>query len=389
MSYNFLKPFTFQSGVKIKNRVVIPPMTESMSFPDGFVTQDELKYFQIHTGGAGIFVTPVANVNALGKGFEGELSIENNRFIPGLTELATTIKQNGTKAILQIFSAGRMTNSQILRGKQPVSASAVAALRPNAETPRALTSEEVEATIQDFKDATTRAIKAGFDGVEIHGANTYLIQQFFSPHSNRRTDKWGGSLEKRMAFPLAVINAVQEAATEAERPDFIIGYRISPEEIEKPGITIEDTLELVKKLDQMSLDYLHISMGNAWRTSLNNKDDQETLLSKFQKTIQQTPIISVGGVERPEDAEKVINAGADFVAIGRESLREPAWVQKVENHAEDTIRYTISTTDLSELGIAEPFFQYLLGMERRGANVGFVPKLDQTTNDAASNVIFK
>ena len=388
MSYQFLKSYMFKSGITVKNRIVVPPMTESMSFTDGSVTQDELHYFKIHSGGAGLFVTPVANVNALGKGFEGELSVADDSMIPGLSQLAKAIKQDGTKAILQIFSAGRMTNRKILRGEQPVSASAIAADRPNAEMPRSLSETEIEQTIQDFADATIRAIEAGFDGVELHGANTYLIQQFFSPHSNQRHDEWGGSLEKRMTFPLAVIRAAQDAIRDNARRPFMLGYRLSPEEIEKPGITIEDTLALVKRLDTLGLDYLHISMGSVWRTSLNDKNDQEPLIIKIKDAVQQTPIITVGGVETPADAESVIKNGFDFVALGRESIREPAWVQKVENETEDTIRYQISVTDLNELGIPLVFFKNLLEMERSGAHIGFVPDVGDVSHNIYSDIIF-
>lgn len=388
MSYQFLNPVTFPNGVTLKNRVVVAPMTESQSFSDGSVTRDELRYFDIHSKGMGMYITPVANVNDEGKGFEGELSVASDAMISSLKQVAQTIHANGTKAVLQIFSAGRMTNSRILRGKQPVSASAVKALRPDAEMPRALTSDEVEQTILDFKNATIRAIKAGFDGVELHGANTYLLQQFFSPHSNRRTDKWGGTLEKRMAFPLAVIAAAQDAIRETATQPFILGYRISPEEVEKPGITLAQTLTFVKKLDSLGLDYLHVSMGNVWRTSLNDSSDQTPIMLKVKQALTQTPLIGVGSVTTPADAEKVMAAGIDLVALGRENLREPAWVEKVTTGIEATIRYQIAVTDLDELGISAPLFRYLLNMEQHGARIDFVPDVKTISTDDALNVIF-
>jgi 2,4-dienoyl-CoA reductase-like NADH-dependent reductase (Old Yellow Enzyme family) len=388
VSYQFLNPVTFPNGVTLKNRVVVAPMTESQSFSDGSVTRDELRYFDIHSKGMGMYITPVANVNDEGKGFEGELSVASDAMISSLKQVAQTIHANGTKAVLQIFSAGRMTNSQILRGKQPVSASAVKALRPDAEMPRALTSDEVEQTILDFKNATIRAIKAGFDGVELHGANTYLLQQFFSPHSNRRTDKWGGTLEKRMAFPLAVIAAAQDVIRETATQPFILGYRISPEEVEKPGITLAQTLTFVKKLDSLGLDYLHVSMGNVWRTSLNDSSDQTPIILKVKQALAQTPLIGVGSVTTPADAEKVMAAGIDLVALGRENLREPAWVEKVTTGIEATIRYQIAVTDLDELGISAPLFRYLLNMEQHGARIDFVPDVKTISTDDALNVIF-
>ncbi|AYM01995.1 NADH-dependent flavin oxidoreductase [Levilactobacillus yiduensis] len=387
--YQFLESATLKSGVTVKNRVVLPPMTECMALANGEVSRDELRYAAIHAGGVGMFITPVAYVNARGKGFEGQLSVDNDRFIPGLNKLATAIQQKGTKAILQIFSAGRMSSSAILRGQKTVSASAVAAPRPGMETPEELTNAEIEQTITDFGEATRRAIQAGFDGVEIHGANTYLIQQFFSPHSNRRTDKWGGSVEKRMTFPLRVVDAVQTAVkTYADRP-FVVGYRFSPEEIEEPGIRMADTLQLVAKLDTLGLDYLHVSMGNVWRPSINDKSDKTPLIDQLQDTVKDTPLISVGNVKTPVDAERVMDAGIDFVAIGRESIREPHWVEKVEAGAEDSIRYTLPLADLDELGIASPYFDFLAGMDAGGAHIGFEPALATTEKGNAEDLVFR
>ncbi|WP_334351786.1 NADH-dependent flavin oxidoreductase [Companilactobacillus sp. HBUAS56257] len=358
--YNFLTPFTFKKGVTVKNRIVIPPMTEEMSFSNGEVTTDELRYYHLHSGGAGMFITGVANVNALGKGFEGELSAEDDRFIPSLTKLAHAMHKDGTKAILQIFSAGRMSSTAILRGQQPVSASAVKATRRNSETPRALSEAEVEQTIKDFGQAAKRAILAGFDGVEIHGANTYLIQQFFSPNSNRRTDKWGGSLEKRMAFPLAIIKEVQAIIDKYADKPFLMGYRISPEEIETPGIRFDDTLKFIDVLKETPIDYLHVSMGNVWRKSLNDKSITTPLNLTIKQHIGDLPLIGVGDIQTPADAQKVLDEGIDFAALGREMLREPKWVQKVEAGDEKAIRYKISPEDHEELGLVGTYWEFLM-----------------------------
>ncbi len=118
--YTFLKPFTFKNQpITLKNRIVIPPMTTRLSFEDGTVTQDEIEYYQKRAGGVGLFITGTANVNPLGKGFEGELSVADDRFIPGLSRLATAMKTGGSKAVLQIFSAGGMSNSKIFAGSNP------------------------------------------------------------------------------------------------------------------------------------------------------------------------------------------------------------------------------------------------------------------------------
>lgn len=359
-NYKFLKPYTFKKGITVKNRVVIPPMTEESSLQDGTVSRDELRFFDKRTGGVGMFITPNAYVTEGGKTYEGQLSITDDRYIPGLAKLAQTIKRSGTLAILQVHHGGRMSNSRVLRGKQPVSASAVAAPRKGFETPRALTNDEIESIIEAFGEATRRAIQAGFDGFEIHGANTYLIQQFFSPHSNRRTDKWGGSLENRMQFPLAIIKACQAAIDKYATKPFLLGYRLSPEEIEKPGIRMADTLKLIDALCDQPLDYISISMGNVWRTSLNDPDEKEPTILTIKKRIAgRLPLIAAGSVITPENAEKVMDAGIDFVAIGREYIIEPKWIDKVKDGLEKTIRYKLNRESLDEIGINPSLMDFL------------------------------
>lgn len=354
--YQFLKPFTLpQKHIVLKNRVVIPPMTERMAFEDGTVTSDEIAYYAQRADGVGLFISAVANVNSLGKGFEGELSIADDRFIPGLAKLASAMKKGGAKAVIQIFSAGRMTNSRVLRGEQPVSASAVAAPRDGYEIPRALSDAEIKQTIHDFGEATRRAIAAGFDGVELHGANTYLMHQFFSPHSNRRDDDWGGSLANRMHFPLAVVAEVEKTIeTYAEDP-FILGYRISPEELEEPGITIDDTLQLIDALKQTKIDYLHVSNKDVWQTSIRDHNDHAVINTTIKQRVNGAfPLIVVGGLSTPAEVEKAAEQ-FDLVAMGHEMLREPKWIEKVMSGDEKSIRYAISPSDLEDLGIKPTF----------------------------------
>ena len=248
-NYKFLESFEIKKGTRLKNRIVMAPMTTMSSFYNGMVTKDELDYYAMRSGGPGMIITAVANVSSNGKGFEGEFSAATDDMIPSLSSLAHTIKAHDSKAVLQIFHAGRKTFSRILGGVQPVSSSSVKAEYPaNSELPRELENDEIEVIINDFGEATKRAILSGFDGVELHGANTYLLQQFYSPHSNKRDDKWGGDKEKRMTFGLAVINKVRAVIKEYADDSFILGYRLSPEEIEKPGITLEDSLYFEKKI---------------------------------------------------------------------------------------------------------------------------------------------
>lgn len=356
----YLSTFSFKNGVTLKNKIVMSPMTTMSSFYNGMVSNDELKYYAARAGGPGMLITAVANVNDIGKGFEGELSVAHDEMIPGLSKLANVIHQNGTKAIMQIFSAGRKSNVAILRGQQPVSASAIAASFPaDSETPRALTNKEILQTISDFGEATRRAIEAGFDGVELHGANTYLLQQFFSPNSNQRTDEWGGSRDKRMKFASEVIKSVKRAVEKYATRPFLVGYRISPEEIETPGIRLDDSLYFADQI-QSEVDYIHLSMGSYKRTSLNDKEDKTPILHKFAEVVNtDTPLIGIGSVTTADDINAVLDGGADLVAIGREFIREPKLVQKIAADDTQSIRTQLSPLDMDELAIPSVMQVYL------------------------------
>uniref|UniRef100_UPI002409B797 NADH-dependent flavin oxidoreductase n=1 Tax=Atopococcus tabaci TaxID=269774 RepID=UPI002409B797 len=298
------EPLMLPNRVTLNNRLVMAPMTTQSSFVNGMVTTDEILYYKRRSKGLGAVITACAHVQENGR-FAGSPSAATDAHIPGLAKMARAIQENGAKAILQVFHVGRMGDTRSLRGEHPVSASAVPALREEAEVPRALTTEEAYEMVEAFKEAVRRGIQAGFDGVEIHGANTYLIQQFFSPHSNRREDHWGGTLEKRMALPLAVVKAAKDAVeTYADRP-FILGYRFSPEELEEPGITMDDTLALVDELKRTGLDYLHISTGDVMQTSIRDKSQKKPVVQAIAEAVNgEIPLIGVGSIHTPEKAEE-------------------------------------------------------------------------------------
>ena len=351
------EPFTFPNGVTIANRLMMAPMTTNSSFVNGMVTTDELNYYARRSAGLGAVVTACAHVAENGR-FEGSPSIASDVMIDNLKKLSSAIHEKGTKAILQIFHVGRMGSRDKLKGQQPVSASAVKALRDNAETPHELSHDEVLEMIKAYGEATRRAIQAGFDGVELHGANTYLIQQFFSPHSNRRTDEWGGTLEKRMAFPLAVIDAAKAAIeTYAEKP-FILGYRVSAEEMEEPGITMDDTLFLLNNLKTKGLDYIHLSLGHFEQTSIRNKEDKTLTLQRIATEIgKDIPVVGVGHIQTLDDVRSTLESGADLVAVGRQLIVEPDWVEKVINKQD--IRTVIDSKNRDDLAIPDMMWEYI------------------------------
>ncbi|KIL51175.1 NADH-dependent flavin oxidoreductase [Jeotgalibacillus campisalis] len=359
MTAPYLQPYTFSNGVTLKNRVMLAPMTNFASKENGEVSQEELAYYEERSEGVGTVITACANVTADGKGFPGEIGVDRDELIDSLSTLAKAIQNKGAKAILQIFHGGRMAPPELLPDNQTVSASAVAPLREGAMTPRELEPKEIESIIKAFGEATRRAMEAGFDGVEIHGANTYLLQQFFSPHSNRRDDQWGGTLEKRMAFPLAVVDEVLKTAKEDS--SFIVGYRISPEEMEEPGITMEDTLTFVDRLVEENLDYLHVSVQDFNAGSMRNPEDKASRVQLIQDRVgEKIPVIGVGSLHTPEDVEKAMAGGIPLISLGRELIMEPKWVEKAANNKADEIRTDLSVNDREELVVPEPLWQAII-----------------------------
>lgn len=361
-NYNkILSPFTFPvSGINITNRIVLAPMTTFSGNDDGTTTDAEVAYYRERNQSAGLLITACAYVIRHGKGFHGQIGADSDELIPSLKRIADALKANGNKAVLQLYHGGRMSPPEELVDGQSLSASAVAAVREGAQVPREMTATEIEETIVAFGEATRRAIEAGFDGVEIHGANTYLLQQFFSPHSNRRTDKWGGDLMKRMTFPLAVVDAVIKAAALSSRP-FLVGYRLSPEELENPGITMEDTLHLVEALSRKQLDYLHVSVMDFWAGSMRDKNDTAPRAQLIATNVGHSlPVIGVGSLHTPEEVERVLTGNIPLVAMARELLMEPHWLTKVKNNAVDQIRTELDVNTQDLLKIPTPLWSALI-----------------------------
>src|SRR5690606_34233277 len=300
-----------------------------------------------------------------GKGFHGQFRGDHDEMIPSLSRLAKAIKDQGAKAILQIFHGGRMCPPELVPNGEIVSASDVPAERggvPSEEiTPRALTEQEIEEIIHAFGETTRRAIEAGYDGVEIHGANGYLIQQFFSPHSNRREDRFGGSLEKRMTFPLAIVDEVQRVVKEHATPEFIVGYRFSPEEPETPGITMGDTLKLVDTLADKGLHYLHVSLADFYSTARRGVEDtSKSRIEYLLETIDnRVPLIGVGSIYSAEEARNAFQTGIPLLALGRELIIDPDWVQKVAEDKDHEIVTKLDKTKQQELVIPDPLWNII------------------------------
>jgi 2,4-dienoyl-CoA reductase-like NADH-dependent reductase (Old Yellow Enzyme family) len=325
--------YLLNNKITLRNRFVMAPMTNRSDNDEGVLSDQQIEYYKYRSTGVGMVITATTYLEPTGKGFIRQFYGGDDSKLETLKKLADAIHEGDAKAILQIFHAGRKAKPCDMPDGVSVSASAIPGKREIDNIPRAMTNKEILYTIKTFKDATIRAYKAGFDGIEIHGANTYLIHQYFSPHSNRRTDKWGGSLENRVKFPLAIIEACFDAYSEIGDPKFIIGYRFSPEENSEPGITLDDTDYLINRLCETPLDYLHISLAHYEQTSIRDINITDIPLSRAVKTIaKRKPIIGVGSVLTREDGQKVLDYGADMIAVGKQLLIDGKSIEKWEKN---------------------------------------------------------
>jgi len=357
-----LRPFTLPNGTELKNRLLMAPMTTCTGYYDGTVSSELVEYYRVRSGSIGAIIVECCFIDALGLAFPGAIGIDNDEKIAGLAKIAQAIKAEGSKAILQIYHGGRMVDPLLIGGRTPVAPSALAAPREGAVVPRALTGDEVEDMIAKFGEGVRRAIQAGFDGVEIHGANTYLIQQFYSPNSNQRDDEWGGNRDNRAKFPLAVLEITHKMVRQYADDAFIIGYRFSPEELEIPGIRFDDTVYLLEKLAARGVDYLHFSVGASLRPSIVDTTDPTPLIEKYcamrSETLAQVPVMGVGAVVNAADVEQALEHGYDLIAVGRACIAYPDWAARIASGEE--LELFIDSTQREARQIPEPLWRFSL-----------------------------
>jgi 2,4-dienoyl-CoA reductase-like NADH-dependent reductase (Old Yellow Enzyme family) len=374
-------PFRFACGLEISNRFVIAPLTTDASHEDGTAADDELEFVRRRSAsGFGATISSAAYVAQDGRSWQG-IGVAHEGHLPSLRRLAEAMRAAGGLAILQIYDGGRIARPDLI-GEQAMRApSAVASLRPGARTPRAMTADEVEDLVASFGQAASLARNAGFDGVEVHGANHYAVHQFFSPRANQRTDKWGGTLAKRMNFPLAVAQAVRGALG----PKLIAGFRVTPFEAESDGYTLEDSKQLCGELAKLNLDYISVSLDDyrksqpVGETRVYNgpvaKIDTpaESPITAFARVIAgRSAILASGGIRTCQDAEGAIKLGADLVAVGRAVVVDPEWLAKVRSKREASILTGLPRDEreiAGALSIPPRMVEYLL------SRPGWIPRL--------------
>ncbi len=331
-------------GMELKNRVVMAPMVTNFATEDGAVTQRLIDYLVARAwGGVGLIEVEATYVRPDGKGFRNELGIYKDDLIPGLQELTRLVHEGGAKVAVQLFHAGRQT-SPAVTGTQPIAPSPL----PDPSSgvvPRELTVDEIMEIEEAFVQAARRAQQAGFDAVEVHGAHGYLVNQFLSPFSNRRTDDYGGHPEGWSRFAVEIVRKIRQAVGES----YPILFRMSADEYVPGGLTLAETRAIARYLQDAGVDAISVSAGNYASPGLiiiPTMDLERGIfvpLASGIKEVVSIPVIAVGRLHDPVIADQVIAAGhADMVALGRALLTDPGWVEKAQRGEIDEIRPCIS-----------------------------------------------
>ncbi len=353
------------SGVTLNNRLTMAPMFWGYAEEDGSVSQMLLdRYREIALGGVGMIVVANAVVAESGTMAPRTLKIDEDRFIAGLAELAEVIKSSGAVACLQINHAGRWAKVKKRLSPSPVTmevSSALSSLGWIGEEVagrhqmrlannllsavmrcrHGMTPEEIESVKQAYGQAALRAQKAGFDMVELHGATGYLLGQFLSPRTNKRSDGYGGSLENRMRFPLEVVETVKEFVGR----DFPVGYRFLADEWLVGGFGIEEAKIFAQNLEKLAVAYLSVTAGtyeSFFLPEVMNQCRKEgyiaDLARKISEVVFTTAVIASGRVVRPALAEKMLrNNEADLIGLARSLFADPLWPRKALEGKEDKI----------------------------------------------------
>jgi 2,4-dienoyl-CoA reductase-like NADH-dependent reductase (Old Yellow Enzyme family)/thioredoxin reductase len=339
-------------SMELKNRIVMPAMVTNFASDTGAVTERLVNYHIARAKGmVGLIIVEATCVESLlGRLVVNELRVDSDKFLPGLAELAEAVHLHGAKIALQIHHAGRQTTLEATEGRTPVSPSDVPYIdmytSPGSiiAQPRSLRKEEITELVEKFGEGARRAKTAGFDAVEIHGAHGYLIGQFLSPYTNRRNDAYGGSFEGRMRFALEVIERVREKVGS----DYPLSFRISADEFIEGGITLELARRIAGKLEEAGVNIIHVSgsTGDSAQPIVAPMASPRGYLVHLAAGVKEVvgiPVITVGRINDPELAEKILEEGkADLIAMGRGLIADPQLPLKAMEGRFDEIRKCIA-----------------------------------------------
>ena len=349
---HLLEPLRFSHGPTMKNRFMLAPLTNQQSHEDGRLSDEEFRWLTMRArGGFGLTMTCASHVQAIGKGFPGQLGIWSDDHIPGLRRLSTEIRSHHSIAIAQLHHAGMRSPKEVI-GETPVCPS------DNEKTgARGLTHAEVAQVIADFVQAALRAEQAGFDGVEIHGAHSYLLCQFFSAQFNRRDDEYGGSLDNRSRILFEIIDGVRNRC----RQDFMVGARLSPERF---GMKLGEAIQMAQRLmAEDTIDFLDMSLWDVFKEPEDTECQGRTLMSYFTELDRHATRLGVAGsIRTPQQAEATLAAGADWIILGQAAMIQHDFPDRYKADASFTpVELPLTTDYLRNEGISEKFQGYVRG----------------------------
>ena len=340
-----LSPFQL-AHLTLRNRIVMPGMDTNFGDEEGNIAEETYRYYELRAkGGAGLIIVEGAYFDKRGAGTQNMLALDSRRRIPQFSRLTETIKKHGARTLLQIYHAGSQATSFMV-GLKPVGPSDVP-FQMSGETPQPLSKREIRVIVWGYAKACNWAKRAGFDGVEIHAGHGYLLNQFFSPLTNKRTDEYGGSFDNRILLHLEVLNAVRSNCGS----DFIIGFRLNGRDHIEGGIELEETCRLAQIFEQAGLDLINItggifdSPGFPVVPYMNYPRGvfADTAAAVKQALSGETPVCVVGRINTPETAEQILQAGkADLVAVGRALIADPDFPRKVSEGRTEDIRPCIA-----------------------------------------------
>jgi 2,4-dienoyl-CoA reductase-like NADH-dependent reductase (Old Yellow Enzyme family)/thioredoxin reductase len=345
-------------GVTLRNRILMAPMEKNLALPTGAVTQRYIDYCEARAaGGAALILLESMYVPPAGRNHRYQLGLHDDELVPGYRRLVETCHRHGALVGAELQFAGRETSSAIT-GTQPVAPSAVPCTAlTGGDVPRPLSVEAIRGLIAAFAEAARRAVAAGFDVVEVHGAHGYLVGQFLSPYANHRDDEYGGDFERRLRFPLEVISAVREAVG----PAVPILYRLSADEHVEGGLTLADACRIAPRLERAGIDLIDVSAGiyESAPWIVQPMEMARACLAPLAREIRQCvgiPVSVAGRINEAGVAEQILASGdADFVTLGRALHADPEMPRKSAEGREDEICSCVGCLKCSDLlGQNEP-----------------------------------
>lgn len=340
----------FACGLRMKNRFSLAPMTNKQSHEDGRLSDDEMRWLVMRAKGEfGMVMTCASHIQEVGKGFSGQLGIFSDDHIPGHKKLTAKLKSFGSIAVIQLHHAGMRSPEEIIKQK-PVCPS-----DNKKHNARALSLNEVIELKKDFIFAAKRAQESGYHGVEVHGAHGYVITQFLSKTINRRTDYYGGSLENRTRLLFEIVKGIRKKCGEK----FLLGVRLSPE---KFGMDISEVKLICNQLCENNLiDFLDVSLWDCFKNAEDEAYQETSLLEHFTSlNLNKVKLTVAGKIKTAEEVHDILNAGVDFVSIGRSAILHHDFPTRVINDPSfEPVETPVSEAYLTKEGLNDTFVKYM------------------------------